>query len=500
MPKKSQKKSAKLSSMTEEERLLYLQKKALAEEEMSKKKEEMLTQFLKDKLAKEERNSKLNLNKLTQQWRVLMREAKARELKKDIEILSQTFERVVDRKDSIIKSLVQDLEEAQDQYAMAIRAHLHNLDHLFELQRGRLHSLWELYCAEEEDLKKQFSTERELIITQHQTEISRLEDICFAMELNYTDRENELRQEFHSTRDDIKNKNIEEKHSLRILLEGRVEDLWQQFQQAQRSYTEATEDRRIAFETLKAKDEKSAKEIDMQMKKIQRIQDSIAGLRNQMSTNARESEEQIRCLKEQKERFQQQSGGVKAEMNQIRASGKKQLVQLTLQSSATAKKLNHIMSKGERIVKLADMCRKLETEEEKVLPFYNSSLGLEERSQVESVAAQPAVEPLAQALKDYATMEKFWQRYNKVQLDQLALDCEKRRLFQENSQLRLLLKQYLDGISVSDEILTELNPLFIVNHRTNVRAEPVAVPVIENRVARPSHNIIEAAHIVQRTI
>uniref|UniRef100_A0A8C4SZ51 Dynein regulatory complex subunit 2 n=1 Tax=Erpetoichthys calabaricus TaxID=27687 RepID=A0A8C4SZ51_ERPCA len=457
MPKKSQKKSAKLSSMTEEERLLYLQKKALAEEEMSKKKEEMLTQFLKDKLAKEERNSKLNLNKLTQQWRVLMREAKARELKKDIEILSQTFERVVDRKDSIIKSLVQDLEEAQDQYAMAIRAHLHNLDHLFELQRGRLHSLWELYCAEEEDLKKQFSTERELIITQHQTEISRLEDICFAMELNYTDRENELRQEFHSTRDDIKNKNIEEKHSLRILLEGRVEDLWQQFQQAQRSYTEATEDRRIAFETLKAKDEKSAKEIDMQMKKIQRIQVGSS---------------------EQKERFQQQSGGVKAEMNQIRASGKKQLVQLTLQSSATAKKLNHIMSKGERIVKLADMCRKLETEEEKVLPFYNSSLGLEERSQVESVAAQPAVEPLAQALKDYATMEKFWQRYNKVQLDQLALDCEKRRLFQENSQLRLLLKQYLDGISVSDEILTELNPL----------------------VARPSHNIIEAAHIVQRTI
>uniref|UniRef100_A0A8C4T0G0 Dynein regulatory complex subunit 2 n=1 Tax=Erpetoichthys calabaricus TaxID=27687 RepID=A0A8C4T0G0_ERPCA len=445
---------------------------------------------------------KLNLNKLTQQWRVLMREAKARELKKDIEILSQTFERVVDRKDSIIKSLVQDLEEAQDQYAMAIRAHLHNLDHLFELQRGRLHSLWELYCAEEEDLKKQFSTERELIITQHQTEISRLEDICFAMELNYTDRENELRQEFHSTRDDIKNKNIEEKHSLRILLEGRVEDLWQQFQQAQRSYTEATEDRRIAFETLKAKDEKSAKEIDMQMKKIQRIQDSIAALRNQMSTNARESEEQIRCLKEQKERFQQQSGGVKAEMNQIRASGKKQLVQLTLQSSATAKKLNHIMSKGERIVKLADMCRKLETEEEKVLPFYNSSLGLEERSQVESVAAQPAVEPLAQVPigLDYATMEKFWQRYNKVQLDQLALDCEKRRLFQENSQLRLLLKQYLDGISVSDEILTELNPLFIVNHRTNVRAEPVAVPVIENRVARPSHNIIEAAHIVQRTI
>ena len=33
--------------MTEEEKLLYLEQKRLAEEEMKKKKEDMLTQFLK---------------------------------------------------------------------------------------------------------------------------------------------------------------------------------------------------------------------------------------------------------------------------------------------------------------------------------------------------------------------------------------------------------------------------------------------------------------------
>ena len=47
--------------------------------------------------------------------------AKATELTKDIEILSQTFERIVDRKDAIIKSLAQDLEEAEDQYQLALR-------------------------------------------------------------------------------------------------------------------------------------------------------------------------------------------------------------------------------------------------------------------------------------------------------------------------------------------------------------------------------------------
>lgn len=42
--------------------------------------------------------------------------------------------------------------------------------------------------------------------------------------------------------------------------------------QALKNYNETTEERKMAFEALKSKDEKSAKEIDMQMRKLQRIQ------------------------------------------------------------------------------------------------------------------------------------------------------------------------------------------------------------------------------------
>ena len=55
---------------------------------------------------------------------------KSVELKKDIEILSQTFERIIDRKDAILKSLVKDLEEAEEQYQTAIKSHLQNLRRL----------------------------------------------------------------------------------------------------------------------------------------------------------------------------------------------------------------------------------------------------------------------------------------------------------------------------------------------------------------------------------
>ena len=52
--------------------------------------------------------------------------------------------------------------------------------------------------------------------------------------------------------------------------------------------------------------------------------------------------------------------------------------------------------------------------------------------------------------------------------DSIISDQARVQLSQENQQLRTLLKQYLDGISVSDEILSHNNPLFIVNNRSNV--------------------------------
>ena len=53
--------------------------------------------------------------------------AKSNGLRKDIEILSQSFERVIDSKDAILKSLVKDLDEAEEQYQTAIKNHLQNL-------------------------------------------------------------------------------------------------------------------------------------------------------------------------------------------------------------------------------------------------------------------------------------------------------------------------------------------------------------------------------------
>uniref|UniRef100_A0A7N8XWG5 Dynein regulatory complex subunit 2 n=1 Tax=Mastacembelus armatus TaxID=205130 RepID=A0A7N8XWG5_9TELE len=104
MPKKAKKGGGgKGGGKTEEERLVYLQQRAQAEEEMAKKKEEILTLFLKDKLQKEQKNTALNQLKLNEGWRTILRQTRAAELRKDISVVSQTFERQLDGLCSVVK-------------------------------------------------------------------------------------------------------------------------------------------------------------------------------------------------------------------------------------------------------------------------------------------------------------------------------------------------------------------------------------------------------------
>ncbi|XP_023579295.1 coiled-coil domain-containing protein 65 isoform X2 [Octodon degus] len=435
------------------------------------------------------------------QWRAVLREIKTRELHKDMEILSQTFERVMDCKDSVIKSLAKDLSEAEEQHAHALRSHLHNVDQLLALQRRRLGLLEESYDMELEGLTTEFETERKTITDQHDKEIRYLQDVFMAMEQSYTDSEYESKLEFQSLWDDLKNKNLEEKHFLRIQLENIVEDLWKRFQDALKNYTDATEDRKIAFETLKVKDEKSSEEIEAQMKKIQKLQEAIAVSKGKILLHGRESEDQNQYVRNDKELVLIQLRKLKAQRTQARGRAQENLVKLTQDSTATLKALRKVVEKGERILKLAEICRKFETEEEKVLPFYSSVLTPEEQEFEMQDGGEEPTRELAEVMADYRGMENFWKRYNKVKLEQLSLQHRRTQLLDINRKLRELLKQYLDGISVSDEVLSQLNPLFIVNHRSNL-PQPLPAPVAPpgSRGPPTAHNIIEAAHIISHTL
>merc|ERR1712159_768206 len=115
------------------------------------------------------------------------------------------------------------------------------------------------------------------------------------------------------------------------------------------------------------------------------------------------------------------------------------------------------------------------TEREKVLPFEFAATaeGNPDGDDLDAAAAAVEEEVKASAstlgmdgkpVQEWDALNTFFTRHNKILLDQTALSVEGKRLNQENDRLRGLIKQFVDGISVNDDVMSNANSLMVVNN------------------------------------
>ena len=433
---------------------------------------------LTDDMLEESKYSKLNLSKIQNQWRKLMRLAKVESLRKDLEIMSQNHEREVDMKDAIIQMLDRDLDEAEEQYQMALRSHLQNVDALIDLYNSKVRQLQNEFETEIRQIEKDFQKERNEIVEKHQSVKGELIEIIDLVEHQFLDSEAEAKQDFDSYCEELKNKNQEDCNLLKIMLEGKIETLETHFANAAETYDQTTRQRTQQFRSLTEKDRKSAREIETQLKKLQRLQDTLVNWRMKIAGNVKECEERNRLLREERDQISAHFQDLKARMNRMRDEQGAMLKDLSTKSRSCIKALEAQKRRAESILRYAELNRKLETDREKVLPFHPFQIREEDTTIPQDLAVE------ASALSSYALghdgrpveewnyLDVFFNRYNKVLLDTAAIAREKERLGQENQDLRSILKQYLDGISVNADVMSQLNPLFVLNNRTNIQNPP----------------------------
>ena len=68
--------------------------------------------------------TRLNSSKLVDHWRGTRRIVKTKELQSDVATLKEAFERALLKKNRNIELLLQDLDEAEEQYNMAFRSQI----------------------------------------------------------------------------------------------------------------------------------------------------------------------------------------------------------------------------------------------------------------------------------------------------------------------------------------------------------------------------------------
>jgi hypothetical protein len=251
---------------------------------------------IKQRMKTDQKNAKMNRLKIQNQWRKIMRLSKVEQLRKDIEVLSQSHERDVDRKDAIIQMLDRDLEEAEEQYQMALRAHFDKVDKLIDLQDNRLLGLETDFETELRVLQAEFNLEKESVAKQHTREKIELLSVMQAVEAQETEREAEDKQEHEQLREEIRNKNLEDINVLRITLDSFIEELEQHFETAHLNYLQNTDQRTADFKFLTEKDYKLSKEIELKQRKNDRLQGNISHWKAKMSQSLKESQERNHAL------------------------------------------------------------------------------------------------------------------------------------------------------------------------------------------------------------
>jgi hypothetical protein len=211
-------------------------------------------------------------------------------------------------------------------------------------------------------------------------------------------------------------------------------------------------------------------------------------------------------------------------MKKFRVVETKRLTELTVLSRTALHANEEKLTRAQKILQLAELSRKMETEREKVVPFYQSTPippqllppatpqpqpqpqaskavhdikesndmkeeetgattgrdSLADVNEVFGLGRGGSSAPDGQSLRasalqldgtavgHWSYLENFHKKYNKVLLDKLAIAAEKKRLQKENSDLRGILKQYLDGISITEDVVDQDNPLLIVNGKVNL--------------------------------
>ena len=488
-------KGGKRGPETEQERQLRFEIERMKEEEEARMKEEARKNELKGMLSQEEKFASVNRLKILNQWRKLMRLVKVEDLRKDIEVISQSHEREVDRKDAIIQVLDRDLEDSEEQYQTALRAHLFIVDRLIDLHNAKLAGIELEFEKDLRELMDEFGVERHELEGSHARHKKELMDIMATMEAEFNEAEGDARQEFESTREEIKNKNSEEYNVLRFTLEGLIEELERHFDSAHANYMATTEQRTLDFKNLTIKDQKSAHTIETQMRRLARLQDALSHWKTKLASNARKCGARNSALQEERDSISRHFQELKGRMNRFREREAMRLQELTINSQAAIGSLKGRLERAERIIKLAELTRKFETEREKVLPFYESSVEEEEKAASDAAEVRKALQSSAagkdgQPIEEFNYLDNFFKRYNKVLLDVNGIERERDRLAHENGDLRSILKQYLDGISVNEDVINNANPLLVVNHKTNI-----VMPAQVNRP--PVNTVVEGGIAVQ---
>ena len=418
-------------------------------------------------------HSRINRMKLLNDWRIIMRIAKIDEIRKYLTLYMQIFERDLDDKDAILQMLDRDITEAEDHYNIALTNHFIHVKQLMALQDSRIKGLFREFEKDVSELENEFGTEFDEIKKQFEQEQREILRMLHNIQETYNKKISKLNQDFQ----ELKNSQIQKinevySHAQEYIKKAGT-DVHNKFSNEMNDIKQKSDDKNRqdtdGIEKLNALE----KEVLAKKKKVEKNNEELKTLKIKIKQNNEDWDLKNQSLKNEKEKIMKSYRILKDKLIAFRNNQREKLKKLVKNSWDCETKLKSYIKLAEKILKLAEISRRLEIEKEKILPYYENS----DIEQNENNAVDEKLDPILGVhpvlYEEVEALQNFWKRYNKVKLDVIAIKQQRAMVEKNNEILKNYLQQYYDGFKVNNVVMTNENPLLRIERVDST--EPIKV-------------------------
>jgi dynein regulatory complex subunit 2 len=236
----------------------------------------------------------------------------------------------VDAKDAILQMLDRDLDEAEEQYQMALRNHLIHIEDLIKLQESRLAGLHEEFERNVNIIKKEFDTEKSEIMRSHEMETLELREMIATITEEENAKVKQMQNSFETTREETKNTDVENLESMKHELIKQIEQLDSRFEVEFNRYSSETDARVGEYKNLLDKNEQNSKQIKAHAHRIHRLKEQITYWQVKQQQSLYESKIRNDQLMKERMSIRMHYDNLKAKMTRQRDDKEKHLGQLSL--------------------------------------------------------------------------------------------------------------------------------------------------------------------------
>ncbi|KAG5474904.1 hypothetical protein CUR178_04354 [Leishmania enriettii] len=442
-----------------------------AEESEKRCRQLMLLQSrLREVIAQEREMFSIVSGAIDARWMRFLRECKQRELVVEIEVLRRTFEATLDRKEAFSATLLEELHVAEEQCRHAFRSHMDVVGSLLELHAARTKDLEGELESNVAEMQQDFEYERTELELKHRIETDDLRLILENIAAEAEMLEKRLQEETSEGHETAAEKMDEEKRQMEADL-YKVEDaLRGELDSRYRSFMSTAQANMKEYTAKCKEDQDTTERIAAQLRKIEKLQSNVASWRTNIARNAKEWDGRNTAIQAERDATLAHLKRLKEKMQRWRQLQSRALIDLVKEANATEESLQATSKRAARLLRLLELCKPMETEREQVLlheaNISAAAVDAETKRRVAAAGSGNAQDDahsggnaVPAANEQWQSLDRFWLKHNKVVLDNAALKQERFLLEEENRQLQVVLKDYLDDVSISDQVMRQGNAL-----------------------------------------